>query len=335
MVIRRLGAKNAVLLGAVVIFGLLPLTLRGNARILNILSVFMIWAVVASAWDLSMGYAKVWSFGHIAFFAIGGYTAAMTVSHLGMPPEAAIPLGGVVAAVIGILIAVPCLRLAGVYIAMVTFGVHLILPTLILWQSKYTGGDPGLFGFAPAKVGRFVFSSSMPGFSYYVIYGTSLLFLYLIFRIIKSPVGLAFVGLRDSEAYAKSLGIDDYKYRLVVFGISAFIAGFMGGLYTSFYGTISPRTLEISTFLFVLIMLMLGGLGRFPGAVMGAFVITVLAEVLRPLFYLRFVVLGAIVVTVMVAMPQGLVGIFDAVGPYAGRAFRTIVPYVRRVRRRR
>ena len=261
------------------VLGVLPIIFQGNARILNILSVFMIWAVVASAWDLSMGYANVWSFGHLAFFAIGGYTAAMTVAHLGLPPEAAIPLGGVVAAVVGIVIAVPCLRLAGVYIAMVTFGVHLILPTLVLWQAKWTGGDAGMFGFASAKVGRFVFSSSMPGFSFYVIFATSLVLLAVIYIVIKSPIGLAFIGLRDSEAYAKSLGVDHYKYRLMVFGISAFIAGFMGGLYTSFYGTISPRTLEISTFLLVLIMLMLGGLGRFPGAVMGAFVVTVLAEV--------------------------------------------------------
>ncbi|MCL4552247.1 MAG: branched-chain amino acid ABC transporter permease [Candidatus Marsarchaeota archaeon] len=232
MVAKWLGARNLIFLGLIVIFGFVPVMFQGNARILNILSVFLIWAVVASAWDLSMGYAKVWSFGHIAFFAIGGYTAAMTVAHLGLPPEAAIPLGGVVAAIVGVVIAVPCLRLHGVYIAMVTFGVHLVLPTLILWQSKYTGGDPGLFGFAQAKVGAYVFSSSMPGFSYFVIYGTSLLFLFLILRIIKSPVGLAFVGLRDSEAYAKSLGVDDYKYRLVVFAVSAFIAGFMGGLYT-------------------------------------------------------------------------------------------------------
>jgi branched-chain amino acid transport system permease protein len=279
------------------------------------------WGVVASAWDLSMGYANVWSFGHIAFFVIGGYTGAMTVMYLGIPPEAAIPLGGVAAAIIGILIGLPCLRLHGIYIAMVTFGVHLVLPTFILWQRDYTGGNPGLFGFAPLQLGQYTFSSSVPFFSYYIIFGISILLLFAIYKIINSPIGLAFVALRDSEPHAKSLGVNEYRYKLIVFAISAFIAGLMGALYTFFYGTISPLMLEVSTFLLVLIMLMIGGLGRFPGAVIGAFVITFTSEALRPLMYARFVVLGAIVVAVMIAMPGGLMGIPDIVRPFIRRTF--------------
>lgn len=320
MVVNKIGTKNALLLGAVLVLGLLPIALQGNARILNILSLCLMWGVVASAWDLSMGYANVWSFGHIAFFVIGGYTGAMAVMHLGIAPAAAIPLGGVAAAIIGILIALPCLRLHGIYIAMVTFGVHLVLSTFILWRRDLTGGNPGLFGFAPLQLGQYTFSSSVPFFSYYIIFGVSILLLFVIYRIINSPIGLAFVALRDSEPHAKSLGVNEYKYKLIVFGVSAFIAGLMGALYTSFYGTISPLMLDVSTFLIVLIMLMLGGLGRFPGAVIGAFVITFTSEALRPLMHLRYVILGAIVVAVMIAMPQGLMGIPDMVRSFSRRS---------------
>jgi branched-chain amino acid transport system permease protein len=303
----------------VLVLALLPIALQGNARILNILSASLIWGVVASAWNLSIGYANVWSFGHIAFFVIGGYTGAMLPMYLGISPFAGILLGGLLAAGIGILIALPCLRLSGIYIAMVTFGIHLVLPTFILWGRDYTGGATGLSGIAPLQLGQYTFSSGAPFSSYYIIFGVSILLLFIIYRIINSPVGLAFVALRDAQPFAKSLGVNEYKYKLIVFGISAFIAGLMGAVYTSFYGTISPFMLEVSTFLMVLIMLMIGGLGRFPGAVIGAFVITFTSEALRPLLLLRFVILGTIVIAVMIAMPQGLMGIPETFNRLIGR----------------
>ena len=319
MVINRITRNSALLLGGVLLLALLPIAFRGNSYILNILAAGLIWGVVASAWDLCIGYAKIWSFGHIAFFVIGGYTGAMSVIYLGIPPVAAILLGGLLAAAVGVLIALPCLKLSGIYIAMVTFGVHLVLSTFILWGRDYTYGATGLAGFARPQLGQFIFSSQTPFASYYVVFGISILLLYVIYRIINSPIGLAFMGLRDSPSFAASLGVNDYKYKIIVFAISAFIAGLMGAVYTSFFGTISPFLLEVSTFLMVLMMLMLGGLGTFPGAVIGAFIITGLSEGLRPLLLMRYVILGAIVVAVMIAMPQGLMAIPDRIRAFIRR----------------
>lgn len=317
----KMGKKPALLLGVLLVLGLLPIALQDNARILNILSLCLMWGVVASAWDLSIGYARVWSFGHIAFFVIGGYTIALMQVHLGIAPGAAILLGGVATAIVGIVIGLLCLRLTGVYIALVTFGLHIVLPILISWRRDFTGGDPGLAGFPPLQLGQYIFSSSYPLFSYYVILGISLLLLFIIYRVINSPIGLAFVALRDSDGFARSLGINEYRYRLIVFGISAFITGLMGAVYTSFYNGINPRVLGIPIFLLALIMIMLGGLGRFPGAVIGAFVIIFASEFLRPLMHWRFVALGAIVVAVMVFMPQGLMGIPERFRPFIQRTF--------------
>jgi branched-chain amino acid transport system permease protein len=319
MVINKIGRKNALLLGGVLLLALLPIAFRGNSYILNILAASLMWGVVASAWDLSIGYARIWSFGHIAFFVIGGYTGAMSVIYLGIPPAATILLGGLLAAAVGILIALPCLKLSGIYIAMVTFGVHLVLSTFILWGRDYTYGATGLASFTRLQLGQFIFSPQAPFASYYVIFGISILMLYTIYRIINSPIGLAFVALRDSDPYAKSLGVNEYKYKIIVFGITAFIAGLIDALYTSYFGTISPFMLEVSTFLLVLMMLMLGGLGRFPGAVIGAFVITGLSEALRPLLLMRYVILGAIVIGVMIAMPQGLMAVPERVRSFIRR----------------
>jgi branched-chain amino acid transport system permease protein len=323
MVINKIGRKNAWLLGAVLLLGLLPLGLQSNAYVLNIMSACLIWGVVAASWDLSIGYANVWSFGHIAFFAIGGYASALLGLYAGIPPEANIPIGGAIAAVIGFLIALPCLRLHGIYIAMVTFGVHQVLGTFIQWGRDYTLGYGGLIGFPPVQVGQFTFSSSTPFASYYVIFGIAILFFFIIYRVINSSIGLAFVGLRDSEPFAKSLGVNEYRYKLIVFVISSFIAGLMGAIYTSFFATISPSVLNVSNFLIVLIMLMIGGLGRFPGAIIGAFIITGLSEALRPLGVQRFVVLGAIVVAVMIVIPQGLMAVPDTIRSFFRRRAET------------
>ena len=230
MVINRITRNSALLLGGVLLLALLPIAFRGNSYILNILAASLMWGVVASAWDLSIGYARIWSVGHIAFFVIGGYTGAMSVIYLGIPPAATILLGGLLAAAVGILIALPCLKLSGIYIAMVTFGVHLVLSTFILWGRDYTYGATGLAGFARPQLGQFIFHSQAPFASYYVIFGISILFLYVIYRIINSPIGLAFMGLRDSPSFAASLGVNDYKYKIIVFAISAFIACLMGAL---------------------------------------------------------------------------------------------------------
>jgi len=319
MDIRRMPKSLYFPVGAIVVLCLLPVGLGDNTRIMNILALCLIWGVVAAAWDLSVGYAKVFSFGQIAFFTLGGYTLAMMTTYLGTSPPVAILAGGGLAAIVGILIGLLCLRLTGIYVALVTFGLHLVLPTLITYARDYTGGNFGLFGFAPLQLWGYTLSSheAVPG--YYAILGISILLLFAIYKIINSPIGLAFMALRDSDPFAKSLGISGYRYKLIVFAISAFITGLMGAIYASYLGTVSPQILGVDTFLMVLIMLMLGGLGRFPGAVIGAFAVTLASEFLRPAGLLRFVILGAIVITVMIAMPQGLMGLPETIRSFIRR----------------
>ena len=315
--------KNNLLFFSIILFlSLLPLAIQDSPRLINIISLAFIWSIVASSWDLSMGYARIFSFGHIAFFVIGCYASILTVIHLGVPPSIGILLGGLIASGIGVTIALPCLRLSGIYVAVVTYGIHLIIPSFLTWQRELTGGATGLFGFTPLVLGQYAFSPSNPITSYYFIFGLFTLLIYALYRIIKSPIGLALMCLRDSQSFGESIGINVYKYKVIAFGISAFMAGLMGGIYTSFYDAVTPALLNVDTFLMVLIMVMLGGLGKFPGSVFGAFAITFAVEMLRPAGLARFVILGAIVIVVMIIMPKGLIGVGGYIKNYIQRYIR-------------
>ena len=122
------------------------------------------------------------------------------------------------------------------------------------------------------------------------------------------------MALRDSESFSKSVGIDDFKYKLLVFAISAFITGVMGGFYAHYVGMMSTRTLGLELFIFLMLMIVAGGSGRFPGALIGAFIITIVSELLRPLESYRMLIFGAMIVIFILKMPQGVLGIiFDRI----------------------
>jgi len=294
---------------------ILPVFFYTNRYIMNILILCFIWSIVAASWDLIVGYANVFSFGHLAFFVIGGYSSGLLVNFLKISPWIGILVGGIIASMIGLLIGLPCLKLKGIYLAIVTFSIQLVLPTLIVWAGPgrfkifSTGGTYGLQKILPPIFFGYTFTRSNLIPWYYLVFVFFIAFLLIIYKIIHSSIGLALVALRDAEPLAKTLGINDYKYKLLIFGISSFIAGIMGALYTHYFEAISPANLGLNVFLITLVMVLFGGLGVFPGAVLGSFVITFTNELLRPLLEWRLVILGAIIIIIMILMPKGLMGI--------------------------
>jgi len=283
--------------------------------ILNILTMFFIWGVVATSWDLILGYANVFSFGHLGFMLVGGYTSGLLAIFLDISPWLGMIAGGLMATIASLLIGIPCLRLEGLYLAIATFAFQLVLPTFVVWAGpgrfEYfsTGGSYGLQPIPSPTIFGYEFSQFDPIPWYYLLLFIFFLFQIIIYLIIKSPVGLAFIALRDSEVRAKTLGVDEYKYKLLVFAISGFIAGVMGGVYAHYLGLVSPVIVSLDTMLLVIVMVMFGGIGDYPGAALGALIITILNEVLRATLTWRLVILGSIVVLVMILFPDGLMGI--------------------------
>ena len=311
--VTKLSKRSYFFLGSLVLLSLLPLSVGDDKHIMHLLILSFIWSVVAAAWNLIMGYARVLSFGQIAFFAIGGYTTALLTLNLGISPYLGILAGGGLALAVGLIIGLICLRLRGIYVGIVTFALHLVLPTIFRAGKPWgTGGAYGITGITSLNVGGYVLSRLELVPWYYAAFGMFAGFLFIIYKIINSNIGLAFMALRDSEPLAKNLGINEYRHLLMVFGISAFIAGVMGAFYIHYMRIITPSIFGLDYFLLALIMVMLGGMARFPGAVIGAFVIVFLNDALIAYGAARLVILGAIVVAVMVALPNGLMEIPEA-----------------------
>lgn len=313
--LKSLNSKFIFVFLVLAFFIIAPLFFGNDRYTMGIIILCFIWSVVASSWDLILGYASVFSFGHLAFVVIGGYTSGLLSMYLGFSPWIGILFGGLISGLFGFLIAIPCLKLEGLYLAIATFAFQLALPTFIVFAGPgrfdnwSTGGNFGLQPVPPPTLFGYTFSTFEIIPWYYLTFIIFLIFQTIIFLIIKSPIGLAFIALRDSNVRARTLGINAYKYKLLVFTLSAVIAGFIGAFYAHYFGLISPVTIGLDTMLIVLVMVMFGGLGEFPGAIIGAFVITILNELLRVTLTWRLVILGAIVIIVMIYFPKGLMGL--------------------------
>jgi branched-chain amino acid transport system permease protein len=307
----RMDREGSTLLVMLFVLLLLPAYFHGDQYIMHTLIMCLIYSVVAVGWDFMLGYAGIFTFGQFAFFAFGAYASGMLTLYLGIPIPLGIIVGGLIAAGVGILIGLPCLRLKGAYIALVTFALHLILVPLInsdLGRAIGTGSTRGLLNIPALAVGSYSLSVADKIPWYYTLLGVAFLSFFVIYRITHSSIGLAFVSLRDSESLAKSAGVDEYKYKLMVFGISAFLTGMIGAFYAHYTGIVSTRILGLDIFLMVMVMLVIGGMGKFPGAAIGAFIITFLSEYLRPMEEYRLFIFGAIVVALIVLVPEGLMG---------------------------
>ena len=126
--------------------------------------------------------------------------------------------------------------------------------------------------------------------------------------VIKSYWGVAFLVLKDSQDFAMSLGVSAFKYKLMVFALTSFLTGIVGAFYGHYIGMLSPRMLELDLFVTLMVMLVVGGLGRFPGTILGAFIIVTVSELLSPLGTYRSVTMGALVVILVLLLPNGVMG---------------------------
>jgi branched-chain amino acid transport system permease protein len=166
-------------------------------------------------------------------------------------------------------------------------------------------------GIPPLEIGGYTLYTINKLPWYYLTLTLAAIAIYTIyFLILPHKWGRAFVCIRDSEAFARSLGVNDYKYKLLVFMISAAITGVAGAIYARYIGVVAPSILETEFFLIVMLMLCVGGMGLFPGAVLGAFIITIGNELLRSVGEYRLLVLGVTVLVSVLFLPNGLTQLF-------------------------
>lgn len=301
-----------ILGGFYCVMGILPLFFANTAHIMNILIMILIWAVVASCWDVIMGFAGIFSFGQVAFYVIGAYASAILSVSLNIPPIFSIIMAGVITGVLGVIVGLPCLKLAGPYVALVTFAVHMTLIPFLkgpLGRAIGSGGSQGILTIPPINLLGVAFSSEhLVPFFYLTLFLTIICTLILAL-IIKSYWGTAFLALKDSENFATSLGISAFKYKLMVFAITSFITGLFGALYAHYVGMLSTKMLSMDVFTILMIMMVIGGIGKYPGVVVGAVITVTISQLLAPLGMYRPLIMGAMVVILVLFLRDGVIGL--------------------------
>jgi branched-chain amino acid transport system permease protein len=280
--------------------GVYPL-IYGNMYTMHILILFFIWSAVASNWNLLMGVAGVTSLGNIGFMAVGGYISGILAKQLGWSPWGCIFSGALAAMVIvTLLVGLPALRLSGIYIALLSLIFADSLPTILTQTRTITGGAMGLHDVPP------FFEGITRVQVYYIVFIFFLAMHAIIWWIIRSSTGLAFVALRDSKEFATALGVSEYREKIKVFAVVSFLTGIAGGFYVHYLCDISPTTLAIEPFLLTIAMMELGGIGTFMGPILGSAIIVFGNEFLRLAGTLRLALLGGIICAIILFFPGGL-----------------------------
>jgi branched-chain amino acid transport system permease protein len=270
--------------------------------LLNLIGINMI---LALGLNLVMGYAGQINLAHAAFFGIGSYAAAFFSGKFGIPFYFSIPLGGIIAAIIGIPIALPALRLSGNYIALTTFGFGQIIYLLFIHLKVITGGAEGLMIKKPNL--QFLDFSSDHGFYYLIALSSYLLTLFAI-NIVKSKTGRAFISLYDSPFAAQAIGVNLGKFKIISFMLSTFYAGVAGGLFLFMVGFVDPENFGLGPSVEYIAMIVVGGLSSIPGSIIGPAVLILILESLQKLDEYREIFYGIFLLCFLIFMPSGIYG---------------------------
>jgi len=296
--------------GGVLALGLLvPILLERfgiGDYLVTLLILFFMQAVVAQSWNLIMGYGGIYSFAQVALFAVGGWTAGVLALSLGWNPFLAILFAPVMAVAVALLIGLPTLRLRGTYVVLLTLAFHELARVFAITGPRFiSGGGYGLVTVPTFPLGDAV-GALRTVYLYYVAMAVFAVATFAIWRVIHSPLGAAAMALRDSETYAVSRGIDQFRVRLVLFGISAFFTGLAGGYMTHYEGGISTSIFDLSQLIDLLAMIVIGGWGTVGGPILGAAIVIGLDQALVGIGDYRALAEGLIVAVIAVFAPRGL-----------------------------
>ncbi len=261
-------------------------------------------AIVAIGLNLLVGYTGQISLGHAAFVAIGAYTAAVLELKLHVPWGAALLASGLVAATFGFLVGLPALRLSGPYLTIATLGFGITVSQILTNWEELSGGRGGLF-LPKLTIGPFLLRDRE---LYYVAVATAAVMTWIAFNLVRSHVGRAFVAIRDSDIAAEVVGVNLTIYKTLAFAVSAFYAGIGGALLAFALGFLEPQLFTLFESITYFSMIVLGGLGTIPGAILGAVVLTLLPQQLGALKQWLPLVYGTVIILVMTVEPMGLHG---------------------------
>jgi branched-chain amino acid transport system permease protein len=291
---------------------LLAIPLFGfNDYLVSLGTSFLINLVLIASLNVLIGYCGQISLGHAGFYGLGAYSAGILSAKLGLNPWLGLPVACLVSASAAVVIGIPALRLKGHYLAMATLGFNAILAVLFDQLVSWTGGPNGLLGVRPLAFGSFALSSQARIFP--IVWLCAGLVMLALLNLIQSRVGRAIRAVATSQIAAESLGIDAFRYKLIVFVLTAGMAGLAGSLYVESNLYASPESFGFSSSILLVAMVALGGWGRYAGAIVGALIYTGAPELLRTFQDAQLLIFGAGMIAVLLFFPSGLAGAGDSI----------------------
>jgi branched-chain amino acid transport system permease protein len=311
--------------------GIVSLPFLTNIYILHIASLMGIFIIGAIGLNILSGNTGQISLGHGAFMAIGAYTTAIVSTTINLPFIVLIPLAGLITGIIGTVIALPALRLKGLYLAMVTFAFYYIVEFVLFNWESLTNGSSGI-AVNQAAIGTWIIAGEMQ--HYYLIMFFAVIGIFFAVNIGRSKIGRAFGAVRDRDIAAEIIGISLTKYKIQAYFISSFYAGVAGSLYGIYLGFISPEHFPFMLSIQFLAMILIGGKGSVTGSIFGAIFLVIMPEVLKliagllrneyPVLSQQFgdvqtMFYGLIIIITLIFAPKGLFGLWDDIRTYIRR----------------
>lgn len=301
--LRLIGSVQAWVVFALVALGLVLLPLFLPGYLVYNFTLFFVYSIVAISLMILVGFTGQISLGHAGFLAAGAYTAGYLTS-VGWPFLVALLAAMVLSGTLGLIIGIPALRLEGPYLAIATLGFGLAIQQ-ILNNWNLVGASSGLIVERPEFFG-IPFWRDVP--YYYLVLAVAAFITWISFNLKRSHVGRAFMAVRDADLAAQMSGINLAYYKTLAFVISAAFAGLAGSLYGPLIGYITPESFNLLLSIKFLLMIVIGGLGFLPGAIIGAALVTFLDVQFAALRNWSQLLFGIVVILLMVLEPLGLYG---------------------------
>ncbi len=289
------------------ILGLCVLPFFVRAYLIEVVMMYFIYIILAQSYRLIVTVHD-WQLYHVVLYGVGAYTSGMLAKSAGVPVFFAIPLGGLMAALVGVAITTPLLRTKGWGFYIATYGLaELIRLSWLKFRNPF-GGSTGIIDIPwPPVVAGIDFSEGVP--YYFFSLGVMLLVLYFLYRIEKSHLGDSFKAISMDPDLAASTGIHIPRHRLMACAIGGFFAGIAGGLLVHRLGAVDPKLFNLVTMLYLLIWVVVGGTKTFWGPIIGVSVMHTLFELSRPLIQVRPLFFGLSMTLVLIFMPGGIEGV--------------------------
>lgn len=309
----RAQPRLATLLGLAIVLAY-PFCLQGSTYALHLLIVSQLYAVLALALNFQLGSANIPNFATGASYGIGAYTSALLAVNFGVSFWLTLPVAAVVATTFGFLLGFPSMRTKESYLALVTIAFGIVVQQL-LNNLSWTGGANGLVGIpAPTLFGHsfadplVIFGVRLPAQANFYYLSAALVGVAIVSakRLHESRVGLAWNALRSDPLAARCQGIDVVWYKMLAFGVDAFLAAFAGTIYAFYVSYISPDNFTFLVSVTIMTMVIVGGMDNTLGVIVGAFLLTMLPEKLRVFSDYRLLFVGIVVILFLIQRPQGL-----------------------------